>query len=148
MIAMKRKSIEVDGRPAKTYKLGRVCQFCGEPIADHERASKTHCSRYKDEFGNVHDCKRRKHTLKTQRHEDVLLDFSARQRGTKRQIERVIAAHGDLVTTDVLEAYNVNPGDNLRWYYHSGLMYAELLGYRIISNPKLNNHKIEKYGNS
>ena len=145
---MKKKVIDITGRPVKTYKLGRTCQFCGEPIADQERASKTHCTRYKDEFGIVHDCKRKKHQLKTQLQEDVLLDFSARHREYKRQIEKVIAAHGDLVTTEVLVAYNVNPGDNLSYNYHSGLLYAEMLGYRIISNPNLNTHKIEKHDNS
>lgn len=145
---MKKKTLDLSSRPAKTFKLGRACQFCGEPIADQERASKTHCTRYKDEFGIVHDCKRKKHQLKTQSQEDVLLDFSARHREYKRQIERVIAAHGDLVTTEILVAYNVNPGDNISYNYHSGLLYAEMLGYRIISNPILNTHKIEKHDNS
>jgi predicted transcriptional regulator len=76
--------------------------------------------------------------------EDVLLDFSAKQRETKRQIEKVIAAHGDLVSTEVLIAYNINPGESISWHYHSGLLYAEMLGYKITSNPTLNNHKIEK----
>jgi len=145
---MKKKPLDLNSRPAKTYKLGRACQYCGEPIADQERASKSHCTRYKDELSVIHDCKRKKHQLKTQLQEDVLLDFSARHREYKRQIEKVLAAHGDLVTTDVLMAYNINPGDNLSYDYHSGLLYAEMLGYKIISNPKLNTHKIEKYDNS
>ncbi len=141
---MKRKTINTANGPAKTFALGRVCQHCGEPIADQERASKTHCTRYRDEFGVIHDCKRRKHQLKTQLQEDVLLDFSAKQRETKRHIEKVIAAHGDLVSTEVLIAYNINPGESISWHYHSGLLYAEMLGYKITSNPTLNNHKIEK----
>lgn len=143
---MKKKTLDLCSRPAKTFKLGRACQFCGEPIADQERASKTHCTRYKDQYGNVHDCKRKKHQLKTQLQEDILLDFCAKQRETKRQIEKVIAAHGDEVTTEVLVAYNINPADGLSNYYHSGLLYAELLGYKIISNPRLKTHKIEKNG--
>jgi len=111
---MKRKTINTTNGPAKTFALGRVCQHCGEPIADQERASKTHCTRYRDEFGVIHDCKRRKHQLKTQLQEDVLLDFSAKQRETKRQIEKVIAAHGDLVSTEVLIAYNINPGESIK----------------------------------
>jgi hypothetical protein len=142
---MKKKILELKSRPAKTFKLGRACQYCGEPIADQERSSKTHCTRYKDEFGVVHDCKRKKHQLKTQLQEDILLDFCARQREIKRQIEKVIAAHGDLVTTEVLVAYNINPADGIGYYYHSGLLYADLLGYKIISNPKLHTHKIEKH---
>ncbi len=145
---MKKKQLSQSNRPAKTFKLGRACQFCGEPIADQERASKTHCTRYRDEFGVIHDCKRKKHQLKTQLQEDVLLDFSARHRESKRQIEKLIAAHGDLVTTEVLVAYNVNPGDNLSYDYHSGLLYSKMLGYKIISNPNLNTHKIEKHDNS
>ena len=106
---MKKKQLSQSNRPAKTFKLGRACQFCGEPIADQERASKTHCTRYRDEFGVIHDCKRKKHQLKTQLQEDVLLDFSARHRESKRQIEKLIAAHGDLVTTEVLVAYKGYP---------------------------------------
>ena len=143
---MKTKVKDNTSRPAKTYKMGRVCQYCGEPIADQERTSKIHCSRYIDEFGVIHDCKRKKHTLKTQLQEDMLLDFSARQRETKRQIEKIIPAHGDLVSTEVLNAYNIQLSDNLGYRYESGLLYAKFLDYTIISNPKLNTHKILKNG--
>lgn len=132
----------IKARPTKTYKLGRVCQHCGEPIEDQARATKTHCSRWKDKTGKVHDCKRKKHQLKHQPKEDILLDFSAKQRETSRQIERVIAAHGDIVSTEVLNAYDITLSENLKYSYDSGLAIAEFLGYKIITNPKLNNHKI------
>lgn len=136
--------IRFQEKKAKTYHLGRVCQNCGEPIADQDRATKTHCSRWRDEYGVIHDCKRQKHTLKTQLYDDILLDFSALQRETKRQIERVLADHGNEVSTEVLNAYNVKLVENLSYGYHSGLLYSQFLGFRIISNPKLNTHKIIK----
>jgi hypothetical protein len=141
---MKEKKQNSDGRAIRTFKLGRACQYCGEPIEDQARATKMHCTRWKDEFGTVHDCKRRKHQLKHQPQEDILLDFSAKQRETSQQIEKVIAAHGDIVSTEVLNAYNITLSDNLNYSYHSGLATAEFLGYKIITNPRLNNHKIEK----
>lgn len=131
-------------KKVKTYHLGRVCQNCGEPITDQDRATKTHCSRWRDEFGVIHDCKRQKHTLKTQPYDDILLDFSAVQRETKRQIEKILADHGNEVSTEVLNAYNIKLSENLSYDYHSGLLYAEFLGFKIISNPKLNTHKIIK----
>lgn len=131
--------------PEKTYKLGRVCLYCGEPIEDQARATKIHCSRWIDRFGVVHDCKRKKHQLKTRSQEDVLLDFAARQRETHRQILKLIAAHGDNVTTEVLNAYNINLTDNLGFSYHSGIGVAEFLGFKIFSNPKLKTHKIEHH---
>ena len=83
--------------------------------------------------------------MKVQPYESILLDFSAIQRETKRQIEKVIAAHGNEVSTEILNAYNINLNENLSFDYHSGLMYAEFLGFKIITNPKLNTHKIIKY---
>ena len=130
---------------SKTFILGRACQYCGEPIEDQARATKIHCTRWKDENGQIHDCKRKKHQLKHQPEEDLLLDFSAKQRTTKQQIEKMIAAHGVIVTTEILNAYNIILSENLRFSYQSGLATAEFLGYHIVSNPKLNNHKIEKH---
>jgi hypothetical protein len=143
---MKKKVSDIADRQAKTYKLGRVCHYCGEPIPDQERASKIHCTRYRDKFGIIHDCKRKKHKVKTQLQEDILLDFSARQRETKRQIEKIIPIHGDLVSTEILNAYNVQLSDNLEYKYESGLLYAKFIDFTIISNPILNSHKIVKNG--
>ncbi|MFZ9171463.1 MAG: hypothetical protein ACO210_05845 [Sediminibacterium sp.] len=139
------KKQENSKKMAKTYHLGRVCQKCGEPIADQDRATKIHCSRWIDKFGVIHDCKRQKHALKVQPYENILLDYSAIQRETKRQIEKVIAAHGNEVSTEILNAYNINLNENLSFDYHSGLMYAGFLGFKIITNPKLNTHKIIKH---
>jgi hypothetical protein len=142
---MKKKVFDITGRPVKTYKLKRACQFCGEPIADQERASKTHCTRYRDEFGIIHDCKRRKHQLKHQLDEDVLLDWCAMQRETKSKIEDVIKAHGDEVTLQNLDAYNIILHNGIRFYDRSGSTVVEFLGYNIIVKPKFKTFKIEKY---
>lgn len=142
---MKNIKIQPKMPPSKTYLLGRSCQFCGEPIEDQARPTKIHCTRWKDKNGQIHDCKRKKHQLKHQPYEDTLLDFSAKQRTTRQQIEKMIAAHGEIVTTEILNAYNVILSENLRFSYQSGLATAEFLGYKIITNPKLNNHKIEKH---
>lgn len=139
----KKKEQSANNLPEKTYNLGRVCLLCGEPIEDQARANKTHCSRWIDKFGVVHDCKRKKFTLKTQPQEEILLDFAARQRETRRQILKLLTAHGDVVSTEILDAYNINLGDNLGFSYHSGIAVAEFLGFKIFTNPKLKTHKIE-----
>jgi len=81
--------------------------------------------------------------LKTQPQEEILLDFAARQRETRRQILKLLTAHGDVVSTEILDAYNINLGDNLGFSYHSGIAVAEFLGFKIFTNPKLKTHKIE-----
>jgi len=132
-------------RESLTYKLGRRCLYCGEPIEDQARANKIHCSPWVDEYGKRHDCKRQRHSLVHKPDDDLLLEISAGQRDKKRQIERMIAAHGDEVTTEVLIAYGIKLMDCLRFSYHSGQGTFYFLGYRIISNPKLKTHKIERY---
>lgn len=132
-------------RPGLTYHLGRACLNCGEPIEDQARSTRTHCPRWIDQTGKVHDCRRKKHQLKHQPQEDLLLDFSARQREISKQIEKVLAAHGDIVSTEVLNAYNITLSENLRFSYHSNLGTSEFLGYKIITNPKSKTHQIVKY---
>ena len=133
-------------RESLTYKLGRRCLYCGEPIEDQARANKIHCTPWVDEYGNRHDCKRRRHSLLHKQDDEVLMEVSAGHRDTKKQIERVLAAHEDEVSTEVLNAYSIKLMDCLRFRYHSGIGTFDFLGYRIISNPKLKTHKIERYG--
>lgn len=63
---MKKPKIHSEKSSSKTYILGRACQYCGEPIEDQARATKIHCTRWKDAEGQIHDCKRKKHQLKHQ----------------------------------------------------------------------------------
>ena len=98
----------------------------------------------KDENGVVHDCKRRKHQLNHQLSEDFLLDWCALQRQTKARIEDALTAHGDEVTVDILDAYNINLHDNIRFYFNSGATYVEFLDYNIIIRPNFKTLKIQK----
>lgn len=141
---MKKKILDISGRPAKTYKLGRACQHCGEPIEDQARATKTHCTRFIDEFGVLHDCKRRKHQLKHQLSEDVLLDWCALQRQTKGRIEDAIAAHGDELSVEILDAYNINLQDCIRFNHNSRVTVVEFLGYDVLIIPNRKTYKIQK----
>lgn len=140
---MKKDSL-YENKPAKTYFLGRVCQYCGEPIEDQARASRTHCPRFMDEFGVMHDCRRKKHQVKHQEDEAILLDWSAAQRQTKRKIEEAVIAHGDEVTLDVLDAYNIKLQECIRFNYLEGSAVFEFLGYDIIVKPNLKTYKIQK----
>ena len=141
---MKKFSSLPERGPTKTYKLKRACAYCSEPIEDQARASKIHCSRWMDEAGVIHDCRRRKHQLVHKLNDDLLLDFSARQREINQQIVKAVAAHGDVVSSEVLNAYNINLSENLKFHYRSNLTTCEFLGFKIITNPKLNNHTIQK----
>lgn len=136
--------ITTQSRLAKTYLLGRACQYCGEPIEDQARATKIHCSRYIDEFGVTHDCKRRKNQLKNQPLEEILLDWCARQRQTKGRIEDAVTAHGDELAIEILDAYNIQLADCIRFYHQQGLTTLEFLGYNIIKNNNRKTFKIQK----
>jgi hypothetical protein len=142
---MKKNDSESNGKPAQTFFMGRACQNCGEPIADQERATKIHCTRYKDEFGVIHDCKREKHQLKTKLHEDILLDWCARQRETRRRIEDAIKAHGNELTEQMLTAYNIILDTCFRYYKKAGTTVVVFLGYDVIINPKYITYKIQKH---
>ncbi len=131
-------------KPAKTYFLGRVCQYCGEPIEDQARASRTHCPRYMDEFSVIHDCRRKKHQIKHQANEAVLLDWCANQRQIKRKIEDAIAAHGEHVTLEILDAYHIQLQERIRMDHYEGVTVLEFLGYDIILTPNFKTYKIQK----
>jgi hypothetical protein len=49
------------------------------------------------------------------------------------------------VSTEILDAYNINLADNLGFSFNSGIAVAEFLGFKIFSNPELKTHKIEPH---
>ncbi|MFN3795537.1 MAG: hypothetical protein ACK4RX_12810 [Chitinophagaceae bacterium] len=131
-------------KESKTYFQGRVCQFCGEPIEDQARKSKIHCSAWIDEFGVKHDCRRKKHQYKHQLEEDVLLDFSAKQREMARQLQKLLAAHGNQVSTEVLDAYGINLSACLGFSFEEGVFTTRFLGFTIATNLFTQQHLIQK----
>lgn len=131
-------------KQSKTYTLGRVCLYCGEPIEDQARANKMHCSPWLDEYGIRHDCKRKRHQIRHQEKEDVLLDHNAKQRELTRQIENIVKTHGDIVTNEVLDAYGINLFESLKIDFNAGSGTSSFLGYQIISNAITKTHKIVK----
>jgi hypothetical protein len=120
------------GKPSKTYLLGRQCEYCEEPIEDQARATKKHCSSYIDEHGVLHDCKRKKHQMKHQLNDDKLLDWSSIQRDTKAKIEDAIKAHGEYLTFEILEAYNIKLDNYIKLNHGNQESILEFLGYDIV----------------
>ena len=129
---MKPKKKEISIKPSLTYHLGRACEDCGEPIADQERKTKRHCKSYVDENGIHHNCRRRKHQKKHQIHEDKLLDWSAIQRDTKAKIEDAIKAHGEFLTKEILEAYNIVLDNYIKLEHRNQESILEFLGYDLV----------------
>ncbi|TRZ77545.1 MAG: hypothetical protein D4R94_02665 [Chitinophagaceae bacterium] len=129
---MKPKKKEISIKPSLTYHLGRACEDCGEPIADQERKTKRHCTSYVDENGIHHNCRRRKHQKKHQIHEDKLLDWSAIQRDTKAKIEDAIKAHGEFLTKEILEAYNIVLDNYIKLEHRNQESILEFLGYDLV----------------
>ncbi len=142
---MTTKKKEISSKPSLTYHLGRVCEDCGEPIADQERKTKRHCTAYIDENGIHHNCRRRKHQKKHQKHEDLLLDWAAVQRQTKTKIDEALATHGEFVTEAVLEAYGIVLNNCISISHGYQESTLEFLGYNIIVNPFKKSIKIQKH---
>jgi hypothetical protein len=142
---MNKKSSTYRGE-AQTFFLGRECLFCGEPIADQERSTKKHCTPWYDEYGIRHDCKRKRHQVRHAEHDNVLYNYTAKQREFLRQIERLVAIHGDDVTTEMLTAFGISLSEAMKITITPEKAEAVFLDYKIMSTPNSNKHKISKNG--
>ncbi len=131
--------------PAKTFLSGRACLYCGEPIEDQARLSKKYCTPWIDEYGINHYCRRKQHHIRHAEDENILLDYNAKQRETKRQIESLIKTHGNKVTKAMLDAFGIELSSALEQNGTTGAAESKFLGYSIISKAYSNHHKIIKH---
>jgi len=127
-----------------TYKLGRFCEYCGNPLADQLRANRRHCEPQVDEYGRIYDCKRRKHQKIHQNDDEVLQKWCALQKNLKRKIESVLEDHGSTVTLEILAAYKIQVSFNIRFKEDSEKYVMGFLGYDILYNKFSKQCKILK----
>jgi hypothetical protein len=143
---MKKKKVHEPGiNPNYTYHNGRSCENCDKAIEDQARASKKHCSAWVDEFGIKHDCKRQKHAEKHSREDEFLQALNASVKDANQKICKMVADKGDIVTTEVLNAYGIELSKCIDFSFDGHQCTSQFLNYYIHSNPNTHTHKIVKY---
>ena len=126
-----------------SYHLKRACKFCGAPVPDHAHAATEFCPKTYDENGKVRDCKTAYHRENDKPEREIQAEFNARNKAIKSRIEFLLKKHGDLVTTDMLDTYEIELGDCVGYKLEpSGVLRTYFLNYQIVSNPFNNIHKI------
>lgn len=140
---MKKKLIKLPQKPKNaTYFLNRKCEYCGEPIEDQARATRKHCHPWIDEFGVEHSCKRLKHAVKHEHEDEVLLEYNARAKSHNKMIAKMLADHGDFVTSQIIDSYGVSLREAIRCEFDGHQWISYFIDFTIISNPNTHTHQI------
>ena len=129
-----------------TYNDERKCLQCGKPIADHEHAARKFCDKYSAESGKVYDCKTTYHRINDKLDREIHGGIIRDQKFFSNQITDMIAKKGFEVTTDDLNAYDIQLAESLKLEIKSnGMATSHFLQYIITSNPITNKHKITRH---
>ena len=129
-----------------TYLFGRKCEYCSEPIEDQAQISRKHCLPWVDEYGQQQDCRRAKHSMIHSRETVLLQELNAKLKETDRSIKRLLTHHGDYVGTEILDAYNIQLDECIRFHpEENGIVAFEFLSYVIKTDIIKRKHKIILY---
>lgn len=125
------------------YQLGRSCRYCKAPIHDNAHASQEFCPKSYDENGKVRDCKTSFHRENDKPEREVQANYNSRNKAIKTRIEFLLKKYGDQVTTDMLDTYEIELSECMKFQIdQSGMLTTYFLNYKITSNPFNNIHKI------
>ena len=138
---MKKKFTEKTGK--FSYLLKRACKFCSAPIHDKAHGASEFCPKTWDENGKVRDCKTAYHRENDKPEREIQAEYNGRNKAIKSRIEFLVKKHGDQVTTEMLDTYEIELMECLRFNIESsGILTTHFLNYQIVSNPFNNIHKI------
>lgn len=138
---MKKKFIEKKGK--FSYLLKRACKFCRASIPDNAHGASEFCPKTWDENGKVRDCKTAYHRENDKPEREIQAEYNRRNKAIKSRIEFLVQKHGDQVTTEMLDTYEIELMECLRFNIESsGTLTTHFLNYQIVSNPFNNIHKI------
>jgi hypothetical protein len=138
---MKKKFTEKTGKFSYLFK--RACKFCRAPIPDNAHGASEFCPKTWDENGKVRDCKTAYHRENDKPEREIQAEYSGRNKAIKSRIEFLVKKHGDQVTTEMLDTYEIELMECLRFNIESsGILTTHFLNYQIVSNPFNNIHKI------
>lgn len=126
-----------------SYLLKRACKFCRAPIPDNAHGASEFCPKTWDENGKVRDCKTAYHRENDKPEREIQAEYSGRNKAIKSRIEFLVKKNGDQVTTEMLDTYEIELMECLRFNIESsGILTTYFLNYQIVSNPFNNIHKI------
>lgn len=138
---MKKKFTENIGK--FSYLLKRACKFCSAPIHDKAHGASEFCPKTWDENGKVRDCKTAYHRENDKPEREIQAEYSGRNKAIKSRIEFLVKKHGDQVSTELLDTYEIDLTECMRYQIEpSGILTSYFLNYIIVSNPFNNIHKI------
>lgn len=129
-----------------TYLEERACLNCGTPLADQLPGKRTFCKEERDKNGKlIKDCKGLYNRLINKPSRDEQKAIVNELRTTDERIERMVAKKGNLVTTEDLDAYDIQLSSPLSYNINRyGQLTSLFLGFTIISNPISQTHKIKR----
>jgi hypothetical protein len=138
---MKKKFTEQTGK--FSYLLKRACKYCSAPIHDKAHGASEFCPKTWDENGKVRDCKTAYHRENDKPEREIQAEYNGRNKAIKSRIEFLVKKHGDQVPTELLDTYDIDLTECMRYQIDpSGILTSYFLSYIIISNTFNNIHKI------
>jgi hypothetical protein len=138
---MKKKFTEKTGK--FSYLLKRACRFCSAPIHDKAHGASEFCPKTWDDNGKVRDCKTAYHRENDKPEREIQAEYSGRNKAIKSRIEFLVKKHGDQITTEMLDTYEIMLTECIKYQVDpSGTLTTHFLNYQIVSNPFNNIHKI------
>jgi hypothetical protein len=140
---MKKKQLKIPATSKDfTYFLKRMCEYCDEPIEDQARPNRKHCLPKIDEFGVEHSCKRLKHSVKHEREDELLMEYIARAKNHNKMISKMLADHGDHVTSQMIDAYGICLRECTHFDFDGHQYTSHFIDFTIYSNPNTDTHRI------
>jgi len=124
-------------------EIPRFCLHCGKPIAPGENKKRKFCQEWRDQFGQIHDCKADYHTIKNQPVNQEFRKQNDKTKSDTQSIEEILQKHGNSVSTQVLDAYALVLCRPLEYSIsNDGKLISVYQKHFIISDPSNGNHQI------
>ncbi len=127
-----------------TYKLGRKCEHCDAPIADHIHKLRTHCPREVMPDGSIKNCKDDKHTEIKAKNNPPFDAISKHHKKMHCQINLLINKIGDEVSIEDLNKYGIQLHRPVQFRKEGDRFIYFFVGFKITQLGN-NHYKIEHH---
>lgn len=127
-----------------TYKLGRKCEHCDAPIADHIHKLRTHCPREVMPDGSIKNCKDNKNTEKKAKTNPPFNAIAKHHKKMHCQINLLINKIGDEVSIQDLNKYGIQLNSPVQFQKADGYFIFLFVGFKITQLAN-NKYRIEQH---
>lgn len=125
-----------------TYKIGRKCEYCGEPIADHLHENRKHCLPEVYIDGSVKDCKVKRNNekggIKNKETKSILEEWKS----VLVRVKKLVALKGNIVTTEDLDFHEISLLKALRNEPEKKSLISYFRGFEISTSLANRKHLI------